>query len=181
MWTQRWQSYIGLDDMAKNVIMIKLFLSVDIDNYHNKCQIIISFKFKVWFLFLSESRRKQTVNHVWNHGLCAPVCWTRWLFVVWCKENRLQSHLVPYTDFTSHFLGNLSVNVLVVLSLDIKGNVDQQISRYDFITVPEHWLYCCLRSFTVLVWLFFTVKKMFYSVKLCKCVSCRLTLKISCS
>ena len=39
--------YLGLGDMAKNVITIKLFLSVDIDNYHDKCQITISFKFKV--------------------------------------------------------------------------------------------------------------------------------------
>ncbi len=30
-------------------------MSVDIDNYHDKCQIIISFKFKARFLFQSES------------------------------------------------------------------------------------------------------------------------------
>ena len=59
---------------------------------------------------------------------------------LWCdvKKTGLQSHLVPYTYFTSHFVGNLNVNVLVVLSLDIKGNVDHHISRYEFITTRLH-------------------------------------------
>ena len=52
--------------MAKNVITIQVFISVDIANCHDKCQIIISFKSKVWFLFLSESRRNQMVNYVSN-------------------------------------------------------------------------------------------------------------------
>ena len=117
------------------------FISVDIDNYRNECQIIISFKFKVWFLFLTESRRNQTVNHVWNHGLCAPVCWTRWLFGVWCKENRTVVTLgVPSRYFTLHFLGNLSGNMLVVISLDIKVNVYHDISiwfHYDTIPLKD--------------------------------------------
>ncbi len=35
--------------MAKNIITIMFFISVDIDNYHDKCQIFISFKFKARF------------------------------------------------------------------------------------------------------------------------------------
>ncbi len=31
--------------MAKKIIMIIFFISVDIDNYHDKCHIFISFKF----------------------------------------------------------------------------------------------------------------------------------------
>ena len=52
-----------------------------------------------------------------------------------CKENRTAVTLVPYTYFTSHFLGNLSGNVLVVISLDIKVNVYHGISIYDFIRI----------------------------------------------
>ncbi len=37
-------------------------VSVDIDNYHDKCQICISFKFKGRFLLQNESCRNQTVN-----------------------------------------------------------------------------------------------------------------------
>ena len=38
-----------------------------VSRYHDKCPIVISFKFKVWFVFLSESRRNQMFNHVRNH------------------------------------------------------------------------------------------------------------------
>ena len=114
----------GLDNTAKNVIRMMFH----IDNCQDKCQIIFCFQCKVWCLFLSESSRKQTVHHVWNHGLCAPVCWTRWLFVVWCKENRLQSHFVPYTYFTLYFLGNLSGN-------EVNG---QCVSRYLQIWFHHH-------------------------------------------
>lgn len=34
---------LWLADMAKN-IMIEFFISIDIDNYHDKCYIFISFK-----------------------------------------------------------------------------------------------------------------------------------------
>ncbi len=45
--------------MAQNIITI----SVDIDNYHGKCQILISFKFKQARFFLqSESCRNQTIH-----------------------------------------------------------------------------------------------------------------------
>ncbi len=44
------------------IITIIIFLSVDIDNYHDKCQIFISFKFKAIFLLQSESFRNQTFN-----------------------------------------------------------------------------------------------------------------------
>ena len=44
---------IGPGDMAHNVIMITIFTSLDIDNYHDKCQIIISLNVNVWFLFPS--------------------------------------------------------------------------------------------------------------------------------
>ncbi len=47
--------------MAKKIITI-FFISVDIDNYHDKCQIFISFKFKDRFLLQSESCRNQTIN-----------------------------------------------------------------------------------------------------------------------
>ncbi len=40
---------IGLGDMAKKMITICFFISVDIDNYYDKCQIFISFKFKARF------------------------------------------------------------------------------------------------------------------------------------
>ncbi len=49
--------------MAKNIVTIKFFISVDIDNYHNNFQIFISFKFKGRFLLLSENDKKQTVNY----------------------------------------------------------------------------------------------------------------------
>ncbi len=57
--------YLGLGDMAKKIITIILiifFISVDIDNYHDKCQIFISFKFKPRILLQSESCRNQTIH-----------------------------------------------------------------------------------------------------------------------
>ncbi len=53
---------IGLGDMAQKIITIIIFISVDIDNYHDKCPIFISFKFKARFLLQSESFRNQTIN-----------------------------------------------------------------------------------------------------------------------
>ncbi len=53
---------LGLGDMAQKIITIIIFISVDIDNYHDKCQIFISFKFKARFLLQSESFRNQTIN-----------------------------------------------------------------------------------------------------------------------
>ncbi len=50
---------IGLGDMAQNIITIIIFISVDIDNYHD---IFISFKFKARFLLQSESFTNQTIN-----------------------------------------------------------------------------------------------------------------------
>ncbi len=41
--------------MAQKIITIIILISVDIDNYHDKCQIFISFKFKARFLLQSES------------------------------------------------------------------------------------------------------------------------------
>ncbi len=41
---------LGLGDMAKKIITIIFVISVDIDNYHDKCQIFISFKFKARIL-----------------------------------------------------------------------------------------------------------------------------------
>ncbi len=55
---------IGLGDMAQKIITIIIFISVDIDNYHDKCHIFISFKFKARFLLQSESFRIQTVRLV---------------------------------------------------------------------------------------------------------------------
>ncbi len=49
--------------MAKKIITIIFFISVDIDNYHDKCQIFISVKFKGRFLLLNESCKNQTVNY----------------------------------------------------------------------------------------------------------------------
>ncbi len=48
--------------MAQKIITIIIFISVDIDNYHDKCQIFISFKFKARFLLQSESFTNQTIN-----------------------------------------------------------------------------------------------------------------------
>ncbi len=53
---------VGLGDMAQKIITIIIFISVDIDNYHDKCQIFISFKFKDRFLLQSESFRNQTIH-----------------------------------------------------------------------------------------------------------------------
>ncbi len=53
---------LGLGDMAQKIITIIIFISVDIDNYHDKCQIFISFKFKARCLLQSESFRNQTIN-----------------------------------------------------------------------------------------------------------------------
>ncbi len=57
-----YQCMLGLGDMAKKIITIIFFISVDIDNYHDKCQIFISFKFKPRILLQSESCRNQTIN-----------------------------------------------------------------------------------------------------------------------
>ncbi len=48
--------------MAQKIITIIIFISVDIDNYHDKCQIFISFKFKARCLLQSERFRNQTIN-----------------------------------------------------------------------------------------------------------------------
>ncbi len=40
----------------------RFFFHIHMDNYHNKCEIFISFKFKARFLLQSESSRNQTVN-----------------------------------------------------------------------------------------------------------------------
>ncbi len=53
---------VGLGDMAQKIITIIIFISVDIDNYHDKCEIFISFKFKARFLLQSESFTNQTIN-----------------------------------------------------------------------------------------------------------------------
>ncbi len=53
---------LGLGDMAKKIITIIFFISVDIDNYHDKCQIFISFKFKDRILLQNESFRNQTIH-----------------------------------------------------------------------------------------------------------------------
>ena len=45
-------------------VPITFFILVDIDNYHDKCQIIISFKFKVWFLFLSSCYQFWQLNWI---------------------------------------------------------------------------------------------------------------------
>ncbi len=54
--------HVGLGDMAQKIITIIIFISVDIDNYHDKCQIFIYFKFKARFLLQRESFRNQTIN-----------------------------------------------------------------------------------------------------------------------
>ncbi len=46
--------------MAQTIIIF--FISVDIDNYHDKCQIFISFKVKARYLLQNESRINQTIN-----------------------------------------------------------------------------------------------------------------------
>ncbi len=62
-WAQHTMPFrVGLGDMAQKIITIIIFISVDIDNYHDKCQIFISFKFKARFLLQSESFRNQTIN-----------------------------------------------------------------------------------------------------------------------
>ncbi len=48
--------------MAQKIITIIIFISVDIDNYHDKFQIFISLKFKARFLLQSESFTNQTIN-----------------------------------------------------------------------------------------------------------------------
>lgn len=47
---------VGLGDMAK------MFISVDINNYHDEFQIFISFNFNGRFLLLSGSYRNQNIN-----------------------------------------------------------------------------------------------------------------------
>ncbi len=54
--------HLGLGDMAQKIITIIIFISVDIDNYHDKCQIFISLKFKARFLLQSESFTNQTIH-----------------------------------------------------------------------------------------------------------------------
>ncbi len=60
--TRVYHSKVGLGDMAQKIITIIIFISVDIDNYHDKCQIFISFKFIAIFLLQSESFTNQTIN-----------------------------------------------------------------------------------------------------------------------
>ncbi len=43
-------TFSQLGDMAKKNITIIFFISVDIDNFHDKCQILIFFKFKARIL-----------------------------------------------------------------------------------------------------------------------------------
>ncbi len=56
----------GLGNMAQKLITIiyhgNFFISVDIDNYHDKCQIFIYFKFEARLLLQRESYRNQTIN-----------------------------------------------------------------------------------------------------------------------
>ncbi len=61
-WGKGVELQLGLGDMAQKIITIIILISVDIDNYHDKCQIFISFKFKARFLHQSESFRNQTIN-----------------------------------------------------------------------------------------------------------------------
>ncbi len=49
--------------MAKNIVRITFFISVDIDNYHNNFQIFISFKFKGRFLLLCEKELIMALNY----------------------------------------------------------------------------------------------------------------------
>ncbi len=48
--------------MAQKIITIIIFISVDIDNYHDKCQIFISFKFKARFLWKFESSKVKVLE-----------------------------------------------------------------------------------------------------------------------
>ncbi len=52
----------GLGDFAQKCITIIFYISVDIDNYHDKCQIFIYFKFEARFLLQRESCRNQTIH-----------------------------------------------------------------------------------------------------------------------
>jgi len=60
--------WLGQGDMAKKKKYhdILFYISVDIYNYHNICQICISLKFKGRFLLLIESCKKQSVNCVFK-------------------------------------------------------------------------------------------------------------------
>ncbi len=56
---------VGLGDMAppqKNHFFFFTLFFFDIDNYHDKCQIIISFKFKDRFLLQCECCQNHMVN-----------------------------------------------------------------------------------------------------------------------
>ena len=72
--------------------------------YHNTCQIIISFIFKVRFLFLSESRRNQTVNY----SMCGIMGFVAQFVILvgylGCdvKKIGLQLHLVFLRDISHH-------------------------------------------------------------------------------
>ena len=53
---------LGLGDMAKIVITITFFTSVDVDNYYDDCQVIISFKFKVGLGRMKEMNVTKTIR-----------------------------------------------------------------------------------------------------------------------
>ncbi len=57
---------VGLGDMApqKKSLFFLLLFFFDIDYYHDKCQIIISFKFKDRFLLQCECCQTHMVNFV---------------------------------------------------------------------------------------------------------------------
>ncbi len=46
---------LGMGDMGKKNYIYIFFISVDIDNYQDRCQIFISFKFKDRFLQQNKS------------------------------------------------------------------------------------------------------------------------------
>ncbi len=55
--------------MAQKIITIKIFISVDIDSYHNKFQIFISFKFKVRFFLQVKVAETRPLIVVLNYSL----------------------------------------------------------------------------------------------------------------
>lgn len=57
--TLRLNGQVGLGDVAKKVITVKNLISLNIDNYQDKCEIIDSIKFKGFFCSRVKVKDKQ--------------------------------------------------------------------------------------------------------------------------
>ncbi len=112
----------------KNHSMIKNFILVDIDNYHDKFRIFISFKFKGRYLLRDESCRNQTVSCGFKHLLMIRTWQTRHVFKF-------------FTLFQSFFLNKINILIEKIMSYFL------HVLMSDIVSNHETGL-CCLTLMT---------------------------------